>query len=82
MEWPWKVNSKVEVEAFKECLDLCHNGYVLLFGARDGDNSWLKLRHRSNGRTLMVRINHDRYSIREGARLVKQRIMPPSLVSD
>lgn len=82
MDWPWKVNTKIEVEAFKECHDLCLNGYVFLFGARDGVNSWVKLRHRSNGRTLMVRIDRDRYSIREGTRLVKERILPPGLVSD
>lgn len=82
MMWPWQVKSRIEVEAFKECHDLCINGYTLLFGARDGVNSWVKLRHRTNGRTLMMRINRDRYSIREGARLVKERILPPSLVSD
>lgn len=82
MIWPWKIQSKIEVEAFKECHDLCLNGYMLLFGARDDENSWVKLRHRTNGRTLMMRINRDRYCIREGTRLVKERILPPGLVSD
>lgn len=82
MMWPWQIQTKIEVEAFKECTDLCLNGYTLLFGARDGGNLWVKLRHRTNGRTLMMKINRDRYSIREGTRLVKERILPPGLVSD
>lgn len=82
MIWPWQVKSRIEVEAFKECTDLCLNGYTLLFGAREGADSWVKLRHRTNGRTLMMRINRDRYSIREGTRLVKERILPQGLVSD
>lgn len=82
MIWPWQVKSRIEVEAFKECTDLCINGYTILFGAREGADSWVKLRHRTNGRTLMMRINRDRYSIREGTRLVKERILPQRLVSD
>lgn len=82
MNWPWEIRTKIEVEAFKECHDLCLNGYTMLFAAREGVSSWVKLRHCTNGRTLMMRIKRDRYSIREGTKLIKERILHQELVSD
>lgn len=73
---------KGEVEGIKECIDLLHNGYTILFSSGSVGSMYYKLRHHSNGRTLTMVISKDGYTIKEGLRLVKKRTMPVALVSD
>lgn len=73
---------KGEVEGIKECVDLLHNGYTILFSSGSVGSMYYKLRHQSNGRTLSMVISKDGYTIKEGLRLVKKRTVPVALVSD
>lgn len=77
-----KAKYKGEVEGIKECIDLLHNGYFILFSSGADNDMYYKLRHRSNGRMLSMRINKHGYTIKEGLRLVKKRIVPVALISD
>lgn len=63
--------TKAQVDGIKELIDLCRNGYQVVFGATLVTGRRYKLRHSRNGRTLMVSIYHYSYSIKEGERVLK-----------
>lgn len=63
--------TKAQVDGVRELIDLCRNGYQVVFGATIYSGRKYKLRHSRNGRTLMVTILRYSYSIREGERLLK-----------
>lgn len=71
-----------EVLALKECQDLRSNGYIVKVQSRLTDGYFIKLRHRSNGRTLVVRSYPDRYEVREGSTVLKRHCPYAVLVSD
>ena len=60
-----------QVDGIKELIDLCRNGYQVVFGATLVTGRKYKLRHSRNGRTLMVTILRFSYSIKEGERVLK-----------
>ena len=63
--------TKAQVNGVKELVDLCRNGYQVLFGADLYSGRRYKLRHSRNGRTLMMEILRYSYTIREGERVLK-----------
>lgn len=63
--------TKAQVDGVKELVDLCRNGYQVLFGAELYTGRKYKLRHSRNGRTLMVTIFRYSYSIKEGDEVLK-----------
>jgi len=71
-----------EVLALKECQDLRSNGYIIKCQSRLSDGIFIKLRHKSNGRTLVVRAYPDRYEIREGSAILKRQYPYAKLISD
>lgn len=66
--------TKAQVDGVKELIDLCRNGYQVVFGADLYSGRRYKLRHSRNGRTLMVTILRYSYTIREGERVLKMVI--------
>jgi len=76
--------TKAQVDGIKELIDLCRNGYQVLYGATLVTGRKYKLRHSRNGRTLMVSIFRYSYSIEEGKKILKMvvydengRVMQP-----
>ena len=76
--------TKAQVDGIKELIDLCRNGYQVVFGATLVTGRKYKLRHSRNGRTLMVSIFRYSYSIEEGKKILKMvvydekgRVMQP-----
>ena len=63
--------TKAQVDGIKELIDLCRNGYQVVFGAELVTGRRYKLRHSRNGRTLMVNIYRYSYSIEEGKKILK-----------
>lgn len=63
--------TKAQVDGVKELIDLCRNGYRVLFGATLCTGRKYKLQHCRNGRTLMVTILRYSYTIKEGERVLK-----------
>lgn len=63
--------TKAQVDGIKELIDLCRNGYKVVFGATIISGRTYKLRHSRNGRTLMVNIFRYSYAIKEGERVLK-----------
>lgn len=63
--------TKAQVDGIKELIDLCRNGYQVVFGATLVTGRRYKLRHSRNGRTLMVSIYRYSYSIEEGKKILK-----------
>ena len=63
--------TKAQVDGVKELIDLCRNGYQVVFGANLYSGRRYKLRHRRNGRTLMVTILRYSYTIKENDRVLK-----------
>ena len=63
--------TKAQVDGIKELIDLCRNGYQVVFGATLVTGRKYKLRHSRNGRTLMVSIFRYSYSIEEGKKILK-----------
>ena len=57
------VRTKIQVGALQECSDLEFNGYRQVYFYHSNDLWIMKLRHRSNGRTLMVKWKPDGYRI-------------------
>lgn len=65
------VKSEMQVGALQECSDLEFNGYRQIFFYHS-DNLWImKLHHRTNGRTLVVKWKPDGYQIIEGKLILK-----------
>lgn len=76
--------TKAQVDGIKELIDLCRNGYQVVFVATLVTGRKYKLRHSRNGRTLMVSIFRYSYSIEEGKKILKMvvydengRVMQP-----
>ena len=63
--------TKAQVDGIKELIDLCRNGYRVVFGATLCTGRKYKLRHCRNGRTLMVSILRYSYTIKEDERVLK-----------
>lgn len=63
--------TKAQVDGVKELIDLCRNGYQVVFGADLYTGRRYKLRHSRNGRTLMVTILRYSYTIKENDRVLK-----------
>lgn len=63
--------TKAQVDGVKELIDLCRNGYQVVFGANLYSGRRYKLRHSRNGRTLMVTILRYSYTIKENDRVLK-----------
>ena len=70
------------ISALDECRDLLHNGYSIIIQCLVSDGIFVKLKHQSNGRTLIVRSYPDKYEIREGKRVLKCQDYSKLLVSD
>lgn len=76
--------TKAQVDGIKELIDLCRNGYQVVFGATLVTGRKYKLRHARNGRTLIVNIFRYSYTIEEGKKVLKMvvydengRVMQP-----
>lgn len=63
--------TKAQVDGCKELIDLCRNGYQVVFSATLYTARQYKLKHSHNGRTLMVSIYRYSYSIKEGGKVLK-----------
>ena len=70
------------VSALDECRDLLLNGYSIMIQCLVPDGIFVKLKHRSNGRTLIVRSYPDRYVVREGKQVLKSQDYSDLLISD
>lgn len=66
--------TKAQVDGVKELIDLCHNGYQVLFSSMLYGTRIYKLHHSRNGRTLMVGIGRYIYTIKEGEKILKRVI--------
>lgn len=63
--------TKAQVEALLQCFDFIRNGY-LPYMDWDINGLWfIRLRHKSNGHTIVVRIKANWYSIHKDAKRVK-----------
>ena len=63
--------TKAQVDGVRELIDLCRNGYQVVFGAILYTARQYKLKHSRNGRTLMVSICRYSYSIKENGKVLK-----------
>lgn len=70
-QFEYDFKTKAQVDGIKELIDLCRNGYQVVFGATLVTGRKYKLRHSRNGRTLMVSIYRYSYSIEEGKKILK-----------
>lgn len=65
------VRTKAEVGAHRECTDLCNNGYLLVSQGKTLNGSYYILRHRSNGRRLIIVVRDGGYVVRENGTTLK-----------
>lgn len=63
--------SKVEVDAMKECIDLCRNGYSMIVEWQDKEYKYFKLRHNRSGRVLQLHIYPDHYHLKCDGKILK-----------
>lgn len=66
--------TKAQVDGVKELVDLCRNGYHVVFSSTLYGTRIYKLRHSRNGRTLMVGIGRYTFTIKEGDKILKRVI--------
>ena len=57
---------------YREVHDLLENGYYVLFNSDVGDVSITKLRHRKNGRSLILKLRRDSWCICENGKVIKE----------
>lgn len=65
------VRTEMQVGALQECSDLEFNGYRQVYFYHSDDLWIMKLHHRSNGRTLIVKWKPDGYKIIEDKLILK-----------
>lgn len=65
-------NSKSQVDALKECIDLCSNGYYEMFALQEPDYWFIKLRHQTNGRILKFILDKKGWRIMEKDKVLKE----------
>lgn len=65
-------HSTIQVHAYLEVVDLVSNGYIPVIEHYDDEWWYVKLRHRTNQRTLVVQWKCDQYSIKENKLILKQ----------
>lgn len=63
--------TKAQVDGVNELIDLCRNGYRVVFRATLYTARLYKLKHSHNGRTIMVSICRYSYSIKENGKVLK-----------
>lgn len=63
--------TKAEVGAHQECIDLCDNGYLLVSRGMALNGSYYILRHHSNGRKLSIFVEGDGYVVKENGTMIK-----------
>lgn len=64
--------STVQIHAYLEVVDLVSNGYQIVIEHYDDEWWYVKLRHRTNQRTLVVQWKGDQYTIKENQLILKQ----------
>lgn len=69
----WLNVSLSKVDALRECIDLCANGYNVMFVSQTTDSWFVKLRHCSNGNMISVVSSEDRYVISKNGKTVKSK---------
>lgn len=77
-----KAKTKAEVEALKECFDLIHNGYFILWSAGKQGDMWMKFKHSRNGNILSINVRYDGYDICKMGKKIKSVSMPVELISN
>lgn len=60
-----------QVRAYDECSDLIDNGYNVVFSAITMNKWIIKLRHRSNGRTLKLTCGKSDWFLSDSDRVLK-----------
>lgn len=66
--------TKAQVDGCKELIDLCSNGYIVVFSSTIASVRYYKLKHQRNGRTLMMVIGRYIYEIKEGEKVLKRQL--------
>lgn len=66
--------TKAQVDGCKELIDLCSNGYIVVFSSQVGSVRYYKLKHQRNGRTLMMVIGKYIYELKEGGKVLKRQV--------
>lgn len=66
--------TKAQVDGCKELIDLCSNGYIVVFSSTVGTVRYYKLKHCRNGRTLIMVIGRYIYEIKEGRKVLKRQL--------
>lgn len=74
--------TKGEVYGIREVVDLMHNGYYILWSSGTEGNMSYRLRHPKNGRILTAHVRYDRFTLREGYKVLKDVILPLEVISD
>lgn len=66
--------TKAQVDGCRELIDLCKNGYIVVFSSTVACVRYYKLKHQRNGRTLMMVIGRYIYEIKEGRKVLKRQL--------
>lgn len=69
----WLNVSLSKVDALRECVDLCSNGYLIMFRSQTQDSWFVKLRHCTNGNIMSVVSFENRYLISKNGKPVKSK---------
>ena len=62
-----------KVDALRECIDLCSNGYNVMFVSQTPDSWFVKLRHCSNGNMISVVAFDSKYMISKNGKPIKTK---------
>ena len=69
----WLNVSLSKVDALRECIDLCSNGYVIMFSSDTRERWFVKLRHCTNGNFVTIVSYDRRYAICKNGKRVKSK---------
>lgn len=66
--------TKAQVDGCKELIDLCKNGYIVVFSSTIANVRYYRLKHCRNGRRLFMTIGRYSYQLKEGSKILKMKV--------
>ena len=67
----WHSVSLAWVDALRECVDLCKNGYFIVLQSVNSDLWFVKLKHSCNGNVIIIKAYEESFTIQKNGKTIK-----------
>lgn len=67
----WSNISLAWVDALRECVDLCQNGYIIVLQSVNRGLWFVKLKHSSNGNVIIIKAYEESFTMIKNGKTIK-----------